>query len=208
LGPSVYARHPTAKASDTPVARGLGTPPNHIFWDRTMLSLQRQLENILSYVSALAVAFMMLITVADVLVRYLTPFSVPGSYAFVSLSFVFVIYLGLSVAQRENSHIAIDVLYNQMTRGQRKVLQFLQLSVFGSFFAALTWYSAVTAWENYHLNDTILGAIQVVTWPARIMIPIGFLFLTLRMAVQLWDLVSKDELVEEHAETTTAEEEA
>ena len=173
-----------------------------------MQSLHRQLENILSYLSALAVAFMMIITVADVLVRYLTSYSVPGSYAFVSLSFVFVIYLGLSVAQRENSHIAIDVLYNQLTRGQRKLLQCLQLIVFGAFFAALTWYSAVTAWENYHLNDTILGAIQVVTWPARIMIPIGFLFLTLRMLVQLYGLISRDELIEEVADTNSPVEES
>lgn len=172
-----------------------------------MQSLHRQLENILSYISALAVAFMMIITVADVLVRYLTPYSVPGSYAFVSLSFVFVIYLGLSVAQRENSHIAIDVLYNQLTRGQRKILQMLQLAVFGTFFGALAWYSAVTAWENYQFGDTILGAIQVFTWPARIMIPIGFLFLTLRMAVQLYGLITRDELIEDVADTNTPAEE-
>lgn len=173
-----------------------------------MKTLQSQLENILSYVSALAVAFMMIITVADVIVRYVTPFSVPGSYAFVSLSFVFVIYLGLSVAQRENSHIAIDALYNLLGRSQRKILQVIQLTVFGSFFGALTWYSAVTAWENYQLNDTILGAIQVVTWPARVMIPIGFFFLTLRMATQLYGLLVRDELIEEVAQTADPEGEA
>lgn len=173
-----------------------------------MRSLQRQLENSLSYLSALAVAFMMLITVADVIVRNFTPFSVPGSYAFVSLAFVFVIYLGLSVAQRENSHIAIDALYNNLGRGPRKILQIVQLSVFGAFFGALTWYSAVTAWENYQLNDTILGAIQVVTWPARIMIPVGFLFLTLRMAVQLYGLLAHDKLIEDTDEAATVVEEA
>ncbi len=176
--------------------------------DSLMQSLQSQLENILSYVSATAVAFMMLITVADVVVRYATPFSVPGSYAFVSLSFVFVIYLGLSVAQRENSHIAIDALYDKLGRGQRKLLQILQLSIFSAFFGALTWYSAVTAWENYQFNDTILGAIQVVTWPARIMIPIGFLFLTLRMVVQLYAIFARDELIEEGVEAAPQEEEA
>ena len=172
-----------------------------------MQSLQRQLENLLSYISATAVAFMMVVTVADVVVRYVTPFSVPGSYAFVSLSFVFVIYLGLSVAQRENSHIAIDALYNKLGRSQRKVLQILQLAVFSAFFAALTWYSAVTAWENYQLNDTILGAIQVVTWPARVMIPIGFFFLTLRMLVQLYGLIARDELIEETADNQASGEE-
>ena len=162
-----------------------------------MQALQRELENILSYISAVAVAFMMLITVADVLVRFLTPHSVPGSYAFVSLSFVLVIYLGLSVAQREDSHIAIDVLYSKMPRGLKKTLQILQLLIFGAFFAVLSWYTAVSAWENYALNDTILGAIQVVTWPARAMIPIGLFFLFLRMLVQLTAVLTRDELIEE-----------
>ena len=173
---------------------------------RALLSVQRHIEDILGYVSAAAVAAMMVITVADVLVRYLTTTNVPGSYEYVSLLFVLVIYLGLAFAQRENSHIAIDALYSRLPRRWRKFLQFLQLSTFLVFAAALTWYTAVSTWENYVLGDTILGAISVVTWPSRLTISIGFLVLSLRFLVQLMNLVILDTLIEEGAPATLVEE--
>ena len=171
-----------------------------------LLGAQRHIEDILSYVSAAAVAAMMVITVADVLVRYLTPTNVPGSYEYVSLLFVLVIYLGLAYAQRENSHIAIDALYSRLPRRWRKLLQFLQLSAFLVFAATLTWYSAAITWDNYVLGDTILGAIAVVTWPSRMTISIGFLVLSLRFLIQLTNLVVLDKLIEEEASITLVEE--
>ena len=173
---------------------------------RALLSAQRHVEDILGYVSAAAVAAMMVITVADVLVRYLTTTNVPGSYEYVSLLFVLVIYLGLAFAQRENSHIAIDALYSKLHRRWRKLLQFIQLSVFFVFASTLTWYTAASAWGNYVLGDTILGAISVVTWPSRMTIAIGFLALSLRFMVQLMNLVIQDKLIEEEAPTTLVEE--
>ena len=173
---------------------------------RALLSVQRHIEDILTYFSAAAVAAMMVITVADVLVRYLTPTNVPGSYEYVSLLFVLVIYLGLAYAQRENSHIAIDALYSRLPRRWRKLLQFLQLSAFLVFAAALTWYTAAVTWDNYVLGDTILGAISVVTWPSRLTISIGFLVLAFRFLIQLLNLVILDKLIEEEAPATLVEE--
>ena len=149
---------------------------------------------------------MMVITVADVIVRYLTPTNVPGSYEYVSLLFVLVIYLGLAYAQRENSHIAIDALYSRLPRRWRKLLQFLQLTTFLVFASALTWYTAAVTWDNYVFGDTILGAISVVTWPSRLTISIGFLVLSFRFLIQLMNLIILDKLIEEEAPTTLVEE--
>ena len=173
---------------------------------RVLLSVQRHIEDILTYVSAAAVAAMMVITIADVIVRYLTPTNVPGSYEYVSLLFVLVIYLGLAYAQRENSHIAIDALYSRLPRRYRKLLQLFQLGVFLIFAAALTWYTAAVTWDNYVFGDTILGAISVVTWPSRLTISIGFLFLSFRFLIQLLNLIILDKLIEEEAPTTLVEE--
>ena len=173
---------------------------------RALLSAQRHIEDILTYVSAAAVAAMMVITVADVLVRYLTPTNVPGSYEYVSLLFVLVIFLGLAYAQRENSHIAIDALYSKLPRQYRKLLQLFQLGTFLIFSATLTWYTAAITWDNYVLGDTILGAISVVTWPSRLTISIGFLVLAFRFLIQLLNLIVLDKLIEEEAPTTLVEE--
>ena len=166
---------------------------------RSLASLQRRIEEGLCYVSAVAVGAMMVITVAEVGARWLFRKSVPGSYEYVSLLFVYLIFLGLTYAQRRDAHISVGIVYDRLTRRSRKIIEGVLLFASFALFAALTWYSGVSAWENYLLGDTILGAIQVETWPARAGIPIGCGMLALRLLVQLSRLLRHGELYEEAA---------
>lgn len=174
--------------------------------------LQRRLEEIACYVSALAVATMMSITVLEVITRSLFKVSVPGSYEYVSLMFVYLIYLGLGFSQRRDAHITVGILYDHLPRKARKIVQAVYLSVAFVFFAVLTWTSAESALSAYVMGDTVLGIIEVKTWWARAGIPIGLALFALRFLLQLINLFTKDELLEEAAENefapqATAEEE-
>lgn len=170
--------------------------------------LQRRLEEIACYVSAMAVATMMSITVLEVLARSLFKISVPGSYEYVSLMFVYLIYLGLGFSQRRDAHITVGILYDHLPRKARKVTQALYLIVAFLFFAALTWTSAVSAWSAYAMGDTVLGIIEVKTWWARVGIPVGLALFSLRFLIQLTHLITKDELLEEAALAETSSHEA
>lgn len=162
--------------------------------------LQRKLEEIACYVSALAVATMMTITVVEVLARALFSISLPGAYEYVSLLFVYLIYLGLGYSQRRDAHITVGLAYDHMPRLARKVAQATYLLVACLFFGALTWTSAVSAWSNYAMGDTILGIVEVKTWWARAGIPVGLALFSLRFLIQLTGVIAKDELLEEAAE--------
>lgn len=157
----------------------------------------RRAEEWLSYIAAGAIAAMMVITVADVIGRYLFRVHLAGSYEYVALLFVYLIFLGLAYAQRQDAHITIGVLYDRLPRRARLVTAGLVLSLSFMLFAVLTWYSAKSAWVNYVLGDTMLGAIQVATWPSRIAIPIGCGLVALRLLVQLVRVVTRGELYEE-----------
>ncbi|MEX0338790.1 MAG: TRAP transporter small permease [Arenibacterium sp.] len=166
--------------------------------------LQRKLEEIACYVSALAVATMMSITVLEVVARALFRISVPGSYEYVSLMFVYLIYLGLAFSQRRDAHITVGILYDHIPRGARKAIQAMYLLVACLFFAALTWTSAASAFSAYVMGDTVLGIIEVKTWWARAGIPVGLALFSLRFLVQLHNLIAQDLLLEEAAESETA----
>lgn len=161
--------------------------------------LQDGLEEFFCYVSALAVAFMMLITTLEVIARAAFSKSVPGSYEYVSLLFVYLIYLGLAFSQRRDAHITIGIVYDRLPRKARQLIQGTYLLVAFVFFAALTWTSGVSAWSNYVLGDTVLGVIQVTTWWARAGVPVGCALLSLRFLTQLSSLVTSGELLEETA---------
>lgn len=163
------------------------------------IGVQRKLEEIACYVSALAVATMMTITVVEVLARALFSKSLPGAYEYVSLLFVYLIYLGLGYSQRRDAHITVGLVYDHMPRPARKAVQAMYLLVAFPFFAALTWTSAVSAWSAYSMGDTILGIVEVKTWWARAGIPIGLALFSLRFLLQLSRLITNDELLEEAA---------
>lgn len=163
------------------------------------MRLQDRLEELFCYVSALAVAFMMSITTIEVIARAGFSQSIPGSYEYVALLFVYLIYLGLAFSQRRDAHIAIGFAYDMLPRKARQVVQGSFLLVAFVFFAALTWTSAVSVWSNYVLGDTVLGAIEVKTWWARAGVPVGCALFSLRFLTQFCCLVASGELLEETA---------
>ena len=161
--------------------------------------IQDWLEKLLCYVSALAVAMMMTITTAEVIARAAFAKSVPGSYEYTSLLFVYLIYLGLAFSQRRDAHITIGIVYDHLPRNIRQIVQGVFLLVAFVLFAALTWTSGVSTWSNFVLGDTVLGVIQVKTWWARAAVPAGCALLALRFLTQFCVLVASGELYEETA---------
>lgn len=161
------------------------------------LAVQKKLEEIACYASAMAVATMMTITVLEVFTRALFSKSLPGAYEYVSLMFVYLIYLGLGYSQRHDAHITVGILYDHMPRSVRKTIEAVYLVAAFLFFSMLTWTSAESAWTNYVMGDTVLGIIEVKTWWARAGIPIGLALFSLRFLTQLIHLITKNELFEE-----------
>lgn len=168
------------------------------------LLLQSKLEEIACYVSAMAVATMMSITVLEVFARALFKISVPGSYEYVSLLFVYLIYLGLGFSQRRDAHITVGIMYDHMPRRGRKIVQGLYLFGACLFFAALTWTSAASAWNAYVMGDTVLGVVEVKTWWARAGIPVGLGLFSTRFLIQLIRLTTNDVLLEDATEAEFA----
>ncbi len=170
--------------------------------------VQSRLEEIACYVSAMAVATMMSITALEVLTRSLFKISVPGSYEYVSLLFVYLIYLGLGFSQRRDAHITVGILYDAMPRRAQKTVQAIYLLIAFLFFAALSWTSAVSAWSAYAMGDTVLGIIEVKTWWARAGIPVGLALFSLRFLIQLVQLIAQDVLLEDAAKAEAGPDDA
>lgn len=164
---------------------------------RFLSKLQISAEECLGYISAGTIAAMMVITVADVLARRVFHGHVEGSYEYVALLFVYLIYFGLAYAQRRDAHITIGIVYDRLPRKAQLPIEGVLLSISFILFSALTWYTAKSAWFNYQMGDTMLGAIQVKTWPSRVGVPVGCGIFALRFLAQLIGLVKRGELYEE-----------
>jgi len=160
---------------------------------------QNRIENWFCILSAGIIAGMMVITVADVICRRVLNYHIKGSYEYVSLLFVYLIFFGLAYAQRQDKHITIGILYDRLPRKARKPIEGVILIISFILFAAITWYSGKSALFAYYSHDTVLGVVQVITWPSRFGVPIGSGILALRFLTQIIRLVRRGELFEETA---------
>lgn len=166
---------------------------------RFLSKLQIKAEEWLTLTSAGIVGAMMVITTVDVIMRRGFHEHLKGSYEFVMLLFVFVIFFALAYAQRRDRQITIPILYDRLSRRGRYIAEGVTLVICLVMFAAITWYTAQSAWFNFVMGDTLLGAIPVLTWPSRFAVPVGTGMICLRFLVEIGRLVRRRELFEEAA---------
>jgi TRAP-type mannitol/chloroaromatic compound transport system permease small subunit len=123
-----------------------------------------------------------------------------------------IFLLASSYTLRRNEHVRIDVVVGRFSKRTQ-----VWIDVFGFLFfllpaTLLILYSAVPfAWESVRNQEVSNNAGGLIVWPAKILIPIGFLLLTLQGISELIKRVGFlrgqiDASVFEKQSTTPAEE--
>jgi len=146
-------------------------------------------EDGLTLAAAGIIGFMMVFTVADVIMLNVVHSPIRGASEYSALTFVFVVMFAVSFSQRRWEHLSMGILFDRLSpRAHRRILcVLLSLGIF--ICVLLTWTSFnQTVWA-YGTGDTIVGAIPVKTWWSRMAIPIGISIATVRLTVQLIQVV-------------------
>ncbi len=111
------------------------------------------INRFLTHVGSIALASLMLLTVADVFGRYFLNQPVPGTFEMTELFMVFIVFLALGLAQHHNEHISLDLAYNYFPSRLKKSTNVLIDVVNLAVMAAVTWqlyeYSARMGEGNY-----------------------------------------------------------
>jgi TRAP-type mannitol/chloroaromatic compound transport system permease small subunit len=132
------------------------------------------------------VLVMALVSASNALVRYLFNLS---SNAWLELQWylfaaVFLLCAGYTLLH--NEHIRIDVVSSRLSRRVQ-----LWIDIFGTLFfllpvsisiMALSWPIFVNAWVSNEVSGNAGGLIR---WPARLLVPAGFLLLSLQGVAEL-----------------------
>ena len=145
----------------------------------------------------IAIALMMVISTADVFLRRIFSAPIPGSYEYVSLLFVAVVFWSLAKIQRENGHVKLSTLYNKLPRRGKLYILGMILFLSGGIFVLATLSTGRDMIWAIRTGDVLMGLITVLTWPSRLAIAIGTGFLSWRLIDQFVQLIRKGELPEE-----------
>lgn len=155
--------------------------------DRTLLRLERGF----ALISGLAVFSLMLLAVVSVTGRNAFNQPLPGYVDWIEQAMPLIAFMGISYVMREGGHIRMDIVVGKL-RGRAlyivelittlAVLLLMVMLVWGTwahFQRSFDW--AAPLWSRDSSMD-----IALPIWPAKLMAPLAFSVLVLRLLLQVW----------------------
>lgn len=145
-------------------------------------------ENLFAVVAAIMMFAMIIMVSYSVIGRKF--FGTPGAWA-VELSEYIMLYLAFLLAPwvlRRNGHVRVDILYSRLS-GKARLFFDLAIGVLATLAClVLFWFSLEVAIESYERNVILRRIVQVPQYILLAVIPLGSLFLIMRLLCQMMQL--------------------
>jgi len=150
-----------------------------------------RLERALALVSGLAVFSLMLLAVFSVTGRNAMNSPLPGYVDWIEQAMPLIAFMGISFVMREGGHIRMDILVGQLRGRTLYIVELITTLAVLTLMALLVWGSwahfqrsfdfAAPMWSRDSSMD-----IALPLWPAKLMAPVAFSVLCLRLCLQVW----------------------
>lgn len=152
--------------------------------------IRRVVERLTAGIAALgavAIAGIMVLTVADVVRRTLTDKSIQGVVEVAPLLLLSAAALGLGYAEQTGIHVRTSMVTSRLPRvvalGFRAAGSLVSLVV----LAWVAWEALDRAIAAVQNGDVTPGFVAFPTWPAQVLVPLGFGLFAFHVGVRLVD---------------------
>lgn len=155
--------------------------------DRMLVKLERSL----ALLSGLAVFSLMVLAVLSVSGRNALNTPLPGYVDWIEQAMPLIAFMGVSFVMREGGHIRMDIVVGQLRGRALFVVELLTTLAVLLLMALLVWGTwahfqrsfdfAAPMWSRDSSMD-----IALPIWPAKLLAPVAFFVLCLRLALQSW----------------------
>lgn len=133
------------------------------------------------YVCVLLFLSMTLLGFVNVVVRYLTNYSLAATEELLTNGFLWLTVFGAAIAAKRGEHLAVTIISGLLPRRANAALLALAALLSTILLAAVIWYTVALTLNEYGsgLRSYALG---VPNWLYSLGLPIGFAFVLLRVA--------------------------
>ncbi len=172
--------------------------PGAVKTDKTFLSKLDQIlfkiETFFCLISGIAVFSLMVLAVVSVSGRHLFNQPLSGYVDWIEVIMPVIAFLGISYSQRIGGHIRMDILIMNLKGRPLWIMELISTIIILLLVILLLWGSwshflrsfdfAAPLWSRDSSVD-----IGLPIWPAKLMIPIAFFILGLRLVLQIWGYI-------------------
>jgi TRAP-type mannitol/chloroaromatic compound transport system permease small subunit len=138
-----------------------------------------KLENALNLIAALAIFFVMVLGVAQIVGRTVFDVSFEGYIDFIEQGSALIAFLGIAYCQRHGGHVRLDIALRLLPKRALWAVEAL-----GVIVAVLIESTFLNFLRAYQLGDSTMG-IRLPVWPGKLMVPVALTALWLRLLLQL-----------------------
>ncbi|MBU2958976.1 TRAP transporter small permease [Paracoccus sp. 1_MG-2023] len=147
------------------------------------------IENAANFVAAFFIFLLMVLGVAQIVLRSVFDYPLLGYIDMVELSMAGMAFLGAAYTQRMGAHIRMELIVGSL-RGRAlwlaEILGTLVGLVIVGILIKFSWDHFLRA---YQIGDTTIDA-ELPIWPSKLVVPLAFGFWFLRLALQLAGQIS------------------
>ncbi|MFV0515728.1 MAG: TRAP transporter small permease subunit [Jhaorihella sp.] len=150
-----------------------------------------RLERFLALVSGVAVFGLMALAVVSVAGRNLFNRPLSGYVDWIEAAMPLIAFMGIALVQREGGHIRMDILVGKLRGRALWLFELVSVLLILLLMLALVWGSwahflrsfdfAAPLWSRDSSID-----IGLPIWPAKLLVPVAFGVLSLRLCLQVW----------------------
>lgn len=148
---------------------------------------------VMYWLSAAVLLGIMLLGASDVLMRNVFGQPIRGTVAFVEIGLVALVYCALASVQRMDGHIAVDLVVSRLPGRARRYVERVADSVVLIGSVVLSWASTSAAIDATERGERFTGLVNIPSWPARILVAVGFTLLALQLLFQLGKRLTRGE---------------
>jgi TRAP-type C4-dicarboxylate transport system permease small subunit len=131
-----------------------------------------------AYIATVFLGLMMLLTVADVFMRFFFNAPITGTTEITQLMMVIVVFLSLPWGGVTGSHVKVDLIVARFGRKTRAIFDLVTLLLSLFIFAIIAWRSLIESMQI----ETTTSLIGVPLAPFYYILTLGFALLTLVVA--------------------------
>lgn len=142
------------------------------------------------YIAGGILGLMMLLTTADVTLRYTLNSPITGALEITEYMMLSLFALGISYATLSKGHISVDILHDRLSERTQAVLDSVTGIISTGMLSIVTWQTFVQAKLKYS-SGAISTALEIPSFPFYYLLSCGFCFLILAMLFSLIKSISK-----------------
>jgi len=150
-----------------------------------------RLEGVLALMSGLAVFSLMLLAVGSVSGRNAFNMPLPGYVDWIEQAMPLIAFMGISFTQRDGGHIRMDILVGALKGRALYAAEIVTTLAILLLMVLLVWGTWAHFDRSFDFNAPMWSRdssmdIALPLWPAKLLAPVAFSVLCLRLLLQLW----------------------